>query len=110
MGCARIYTERSRGMMYADGRKNRPCHCDKCGDSFEPCDHWFEPLEERDKQMIVTHEPAKRAGVCILCGQFFYVGDLIVTWTPDPPNPLEPESRVATHERCHSDKIWGGKK
>lgn len=35
---------------------------------------------------------------------------LIVTWIPDPPNPLEPESRVATHERCYSDKIWGGKK
>ena len=22
--------------------KNRPFHCDKCGDTFEPCKHWGE--------------------------------------------------------------------
>lgn len=59
--------------------------------------------------MIVTHEPAKHAGLCCLCGQFFYVKDLIVSWIPDPPDPLEPDSRVAAHEHCYADKKYKGR-
>lgn len=33
-------------MMYCDDRKDRPYHCDICGDTFYECDHWFMPIEQ----------------------------------------------------------------
>jgi hypothetical protein len=29
--------------LYVDDRKNRPYHCDLCGDCFYPCKHWDKP-------------------------------------------------------------------
>ena len=32
--------------MYVDPQKDKPYHCPKCGDTYEPCPHWFPELEE----------------------------------------------------------------
>lgn len=56
--------------------------------------------------MIVTHQAAKRAGSCCLCGKIFYVKDLIVTW--DKNDPLEPDALLAAHEECYANKKYKG--
>ena len=32
-----------RSPLYVDTRKNKPFHCDSCGDSYEPCKCWDSP-------------------------------------------------------------------
>lgn len=36
--------------LYCNDSKDRPYHCDKCGDTFEPCSHWSEEMNKRQTE------------------------------------------------------------